>query len=303
VHQAVEAGALGPRLLHRVAHHHEAGRQDLEVVGVAPDLHHAAAHVLGEAAPVLDASRRAEDHLGGLGGELAPRLGGAGLHDHRPALDRPGDVEGSAHREVGPAMVEHVHPVGVEEDPALDVAQEGIVGERVPQALHHRDEFVRPVVAVGVLGMVREPEVPRRVGVRGRHHVPARPAAAEVVEGGEAPGDVVRLVVGGGRRGDEPDALRHHRERGQQRRGVERGHGGRALERLDRHVQHREVVGHEEGVELRRLEGLGEAREMGEVEVGVRVAARVAPPGGVDADRAHEGAEVKPAVSHDDGLL
>ncbi len=37
--------------------------------------------------------------------------------------------------------------------------------------------------------------------------------------------------------------------------------GVAALQRLDRHVEHAEMVGHEEGVELRRFETLGEALE------------------------------------------
>ena len=40
----------------------------------------------------------------------------------------------------------------------------------------------------------------------------------------------------------------------------------------DRHVQHGQMVGHEEGVELAALQRLGEALEMGEIEIGVRPA-------------------------------
>ena len=55
------------------------------------------------------------------------------------------------------------------------------------------------------------------------------------------------------------------------------------------------MVGHEERVEAAALQRLGEADEVVDVEVGVRVGAGVAPTGGVDADRAHEGAEAQPA--------
>jgi hypothetical protein len=64
-----------------------------------------------------------------------------------------------------------------------------------------------------------------------------------------------------------------------------------ALERIDRHVEHGHVVGHEEGVEFRALEPLREMLEMREVEIGVRISARIAPGAGVDARRPHEGAE------------
>ncbi len=43
-----------------------------------------------------------------------------------------------------------------------------------------------------------------------------------------------------------------------------------ALQRLHRHVQHGQMIGHEEGVELRRLQRLRETLQMREVEVGVR---------------------------------
>ena len=80
-------------------------------------------------------------------------------------------------------------------------------------------------------------------------------------------------------------------ERRQQRERLERGHRVAALERLDRHVEHGQVVGHEEGVELAALQRLREALEMREVEVGVREGAGIAPGAGMDAGRAHEGAE------------
>ncbi len=64
-----------------------------------------------------------------------------------------------------------------------------------------------------------------------------------------------------------------------------------APQRLDRHVQHGQVVGHEEGVEPAALQGRDEALHVGEVEVGVGIGARVAPGAGVDGRRTHEGAE------------
>ena len=70
------------------------------------------------------------------------------------------------------------------------------------------------------------------------------------------------------------------------------------LSAFDRHVQHGQVVGHEEGVELAGLELLDEALQMAEVEIGVRPGAGIAPGAGVDADRAHEGAELQLPLCH-----
>ena len=91
--------------------------------------------------------------------------------------------------------------------PALDVADEGVVGKAVPQAGHDIVEFARAAIALVVLDMLVEPEIQRRVGVGGRHDVPAGAAAADMVERGEAAGDVIGRVEGGRGGGDQPDRL------------------------------------------------------------------------------------------------
>src|SRR5262245_39866028 len=58
------------------------------------------------------------------------------------------------------------------------------------------------------------------------------------------------------------------------------------------------MIGHEEGVELAALQGLGVGDQGLEVEVGVRGAAGITPGGGMDADRAHEGAEAELLAAH-----
>jgi hypothetical protein len=66
-----------------------------------------------------------------------------------------------------------------------------------------------------------------------------------------------------------------------------------ALQRLDRHVQHGEMVGHEEGVELAALQRLGQPFQMREVEIGVRESAGIALGAGVNADGPHERAQMQ----------
>ena len=134
VHLAVEQVALLLRLLLGLAEHDEARRHDRHVLGIAAGLLHAALHVGAERLAGLHVRQRGEHHLGGLGGELAAGVGGAGLHDHRPALHRARDVERAAHREIFSLVVEHVHLVGIEEHAALDVADEGVVGPASPTA-------------------------------------------------------------------------------------------------------------------------------------------------------------------------
>ena len=176
----------------------------------------------------------------------------------------------AAHLEIFPLVVEHMHLLGVEIDAAVDVTDEGVVGETVPQPGDHVVELARPVVALVMLHLLVEAEIQRRVGVRGGDDVPAGAAAAEMVERGEAPGDVIGRVESGRGGGDEADMLGRARERREERERLEGGHRVAALQGLDRHVEHRQMVGHEEGVELARLQLLRQALQQREVEVRVR---------------------------------
>ena len=74
MNEAVEAGALLARLLQRLADDHEGAGQDLEVIAIAAERFHAALHVGVEARPSASRERAAEHDLGGLRGELTPRL-------------------------------------------------------------------------------------------------------------------------------------------------------------------------------------------------------------------------------------
>ena len=125
----------------------------------------------------------------------------------------------------------------------------------------------------------------------GFRDVPAGASAADVVEGGEPAGDVIGLVEGGRAGRHQPDALGGPGQGRQQRERLEGCHGMAALQRLDRHVEHRQMVGHEEGVEPPALQRPGETLQMREIEVGVREGARVAPRAGMNADRPHERAK------------
>ncbi len=299
VHQAVELGVQPPGRLHRLAEHHHRARQHLDVVGVAPGRPGPRLDVGIERLGPLQVGRRREHHLRRLRRQLPAHARGARLDDHRPALHGAGDVQRPAHGEVLPLVVEPVHPPGVPEDPAGLVAQEGVVGEAVPEPGDHVVELPRAAVALVVLHVVVEAEVQRRLRVGGGDNVPAGAAAGDVVQRGEPAGHVVGRVEGGGGGGDQPDPLGLGGQVAQERERLERGHRVAAPQRLDRHVQHRQVVGHEEGVELGRLQPLDAVGQERQVEVGVGLGARIAPRAGVDGGRAHEGAEVQlPALSH-----
>ena len=93
--RAVRASPSPPRRCRRPRRRRRAGSSRWS--GLRPSFSIAALHVGIEAAAVGEIAAAGEHHLGGLGGELPAGVGGAGLHDHRPALDRPGDVERPAH--------------------------------------------------------------------------------------------------------------------------------------------------------------------------------------------------------------
>src|ERR1700736_410338 len=74
-----------------------------------------------------------------------------------------------------------------------------------------------------------------------------------------------------------------------------------ALERIDRHVQDGQMVGHEEGVEFSALQFLDQPLDMREIEIGVRPCAGIAPRAGMNADRPHERTEPQLTLCH--GLI
>src|SRR5665213_2071684 len=67
---------------------------------------------------------------------------------------------------------------------------------------------------------------------------------------------------------------------------------------MDRHVQHGEMVGHEEGVEFAGFEFLDQLLDVSEVEIGVWPGAGIAPSAGVDGDRPHECTEPQLTFCH-----
>ena len=143
------------------------------MVAVAAELVHAALDVGIKLLSVGEAAAAGEHGLRGLRGKLPAVVGGAGLHDHRPALHRAGDVERPAHREIFSLVVEHVHLGRIEIEALFDIAHEGVVGEGIPQAGDHVVELARALVALGVLHVIFQPEIQRRIRIGGGDDIPA----------------------------------------------------------------------------------------------------------------------------------
>ena len=241
------------------------------MVRVAADRAHAALHVGVEAPgrPRSWARRRRPPPPSRRRSACPPRTTPAWTMTGQPCGGR-AMLTRAADRQLLALVAQHMHPRRVHEDAAGLVADEGVVGEAVPEAGDDVEEFARPLVALAMRHVLVMAEIQRGIGVGGGHEVPGRAPAADVVQRGELPRHVPGVVVGGGRRGDQPDPLRHHGQRREQGQRLEAGDRVAALQRLDRHVQHGVVVGHEEGVELRRLQRLDEAHHVLQVEIRVR---------------------------------
>ena len=185
-------------------------------------------------------------------------------------------------------MVEHVHPLGVEIDPLLDIADKRIVGPAVPQPGDDVEELPRPAIALAVFHVLGQTEIQCGIRVGGGDQIPRRAPAADVVERGKAAGDRIGRLEGGGCRRDQPEMLGHHRQHRQQGQRVERGHRRAVLQGRHRHVEHTEMVGHEPRVEAALFELLRKTDQVLEIEVGVGPGAGIAPPRRMDAHGPHE---------------
>src|ERR1700761_720914 len=71
-----------------------------------------------------------------------------------------------------------------------------------------------------------------------------------------------------------------------------------ALERRYRHIEHGQMVGHEESIEFAGFELLDQLLDVAKVEIGVGPRAGVPPRDGVDADRQHERAQLELPLCH-----
>ncbi len=195
-------------------------------------------------------------------------------------------------------MIEHVHLGRIEKKPGLDIAREGVVGEGIPEAGDHVIEFARAAIALGMFHVIFQSEIARRIRIGGGNDIPPRATAADMVERGKAAGDVIGFVERGRSGGDQADMFGGARQRRQQRKWFERGHGVAALQRRDRHIQHGQMVGHEERVEFAGFKLPDQPPEMVKIEISVRPCPGIAPCPCMDADGPHECTEPQLTFCH-----
>ncbi|CAB3958132.1 hypothetical protein LMG7053_05550 [Achromobacter ruhlandii] len=289
--QVLQARELVLGLSLGAADHGKDAGHDLDVVGIAAVRHGAALDVAVERLGFVEGLVGHEDDLGGARRQVAAGGRGAGLHHHRPALRRARHVQRPAHGEMLAAVAQRMQLGGVEVLAAGLVAQEGVVLPTVPQSQHYVVEFSGAGVAAGVFHVFVQVEVLRLALAAGGHQVPARAAAADVVERGELARHVVGLVVGGGDGGDQADFLGHGGQRRQQRQRLEMVAARGARQRRQVGVAHADRVGQEDRIELG---GLGAPRQfdvVAEVDRRIGLGLGMAPGGDVVAGLHQEGAE------------
>src|SRR6516165_8780338 len=190
-------------------------------------------------------------------------------------------------------MIENVEFLRIEINAAFDIANEGIVRPGIPKTCYAIEEFTCAPIACGMFKVLFAAKILRLRWIAGGHHVPAGPAAANVIERGEFARNMVRVIVGRRGGGYQPNMLSQYSESGKQRQRIERGHCRAAFQGFEWHVQDGEMIGHEKGVKFSSLQRLCKARQMPKIEIRVRVGARITPPSRMDSDRAHECAEVQ----------
>src|SRR5580704_16605871 len=135
-------------------------------------------------------------------------------------------------------------------------------------------------------------EIARLVLLARGDQIPARPAAAQMIERSEFARDMERLVVAGRGGRHEADMRGVGGERREQRQRLEIGDIlRRAAQRLHMRLPHAEIVGQKHHVELAALRGAGDVEIMLEIDAGVRLRAGMPPRRHMMAGRIEEGAE------------
>ena len=105
--------------------------------------------------------------------------------------------------------------------------------------------------------------------------------------------DMKRLVKGGRTGRHQTDMLSDHGKRREQGERFERCCGMAAAQGLNGHIEHGQMIGHEERIEATILELLDQPLEMTQIEIGIGIGPRITPRPGMYRGRAHEGVETQ----------
>lgn len=208
------------RLGGRVTQRERRAGQHLELVGVPSVGRGAALHIGVVTLARLERPVQREQGIGVLGTEVATVVGITGLQQHRVAL-RPGGQRGdAADAELPPVAFDAADALRIGIDVGVDVGDHGLRCPAVPEPPRHGDEFLRPVVAVGMGEKSAAAEVFPGERIRGGDHVPGRPPIGQVIQRRELPCHPVRFVERGVDGASKAEVVGDRCERGQHREGV-----------------------------------------------------------------------------------
>jgi hypothetical protein len=213
----------------------------------------------------------------------------------------PGDIQRTAHLEEPTLVIQHMHLRFVEIPAGRLVEHESAVVPAVPQSLDDLDELRGSGVARFVVEGRLQPEVLGFQLRPGRHHVPTGAALADQVQGGELAREIVRLVVGGGRRRHQADMPGDHGQGRQQGHRFQLDHvaagpGERATRRVA--LANAGAVGKEDHVEPAALGDLGALHIMLDVQRAIGRHVGMAPGGRVITMAAYRQTESHLACRH-----
>ncbi len=191
-------------------------------------------------------------------------------------------------------VVDGVQLARLEKLAARLIAHEGVLFPRIPQPFHHGEIFIGDAVAQRMFRMLLAGKVFRRAFQGRGHHVPARAAAAQMIEAGELARGNKGLAVGGGYRAHQPEMFGNARQRRQQRQRLE------AVQKMgDRFFIDIEAVGDEQEVELALFRFARDAFRIVEADAGVRLRGGMAPCGHIAGGAMQDGAQSKLSRGHD----
>ena len=219
-----------------------------------------------------------EDGVRRLGRELAALFGVPGLEDHGPPLGATRHVEVAGDLELVVAVAEGPGCGVRDEDAGGRVRGDLVSAPRVEQLPGREHELLRPVVAILLRQKAPAAEVLPGERIPGCDHVPGRPPAREVVEGGELPGDLVGLVEGRVDGAGQAQPVGDGGEGGQDREGIRAADHIQVID-LPALLPQPQPLRQEEEVEAGSLGGTRHVRKGAEVHL--TPGARIAPHGGV----------------------
>ena len=148
-----------------------------------------------------------EDDFGNAPCKRLATRRGASLYNDGPPLRRTCQVQRPLNRIELPLMIEFMHSAQVVVLSGFLVFNAGAVFPAVPQTLNDIDEFAGDLLTAIVIDHLA-PEIFGSLRQCRRDDVPARAAAAEMIERRKLPCDIEGFAIGGGGGADETDVCR-----------------------------------------------------------------------------------------------